>query len=179
MRAALAVPFVVLALGGVAFARAPTRAELPTVRDIIRRADEEQDRILRIAEEASRDDKMERIRDWEDGKVQVSDAKFLLDLIKDEKEERKYRYQATVALRNRLKDMPAADQKIRKLKQQIGIDLVGLLTDNDDEVRAWVAAIFRDFWAGEYTKTGYDPKDPYLKRLKAAREWRKFLSSLR
>lgn len=177
MRSILAVPFVLVLLGGVAFARAPTREDLPTVRDVMRRMDREEELIQRRAEEANRDDKMDRIKAWEDGRAQVTEVKFLLDIIKDEKEERKYRYQATVAIRNRLKDMPAADQKIRKLKQQIGLELVGLLTDNDDDVPVWVAAIFREFWPGEYTKSGYDPKDPYLKRLKAAREWRKFLSS--
>lgn len=177
MRTMLAIPLFLVALGGVAFGRAPTREELPTVRDVKKLTDAETVRIQRATEAANRDDKMDRIRAWEDGRVQVTDVKFLLDIIKDEKEERKYRYQATVAIRNRLKDMPAADQKIRKLKQQIGLELVGLLTENDDELRTWVAAIFHEFWQGEYTKSGYDPKDSYLKRLKAAREWRKFLSS--
>ena len=176
LRSLTSLAVILFLLPAVALAKAPSQRNFPTIRGVLKRADEAIEAARAKAEAEAKDDKMERIRAYEEGKVQPFDAKFVVDILKDDKEEMKYRQAAAFAIRNRFKDIAPNDEKYAKLKRAIGSELIASLNDSSQEIREWVAGVFRTFWPGEYSRFGFDPKESvYAKRSKAWREWRKFL----
>ena len=61
------------------------------------------------------------------------------------------------------------------VKKEIAVHLLKLLMDDERDVRVWVAALFSDFFPGNYPNIGYDPSGTYRARSKAYREWQKTL----
>ena len=67
--------FAVLALSGAAFARAPTLDELPTVQELIRLSEVAMAAARAAEEAASRDSKLERLKEYENGTLSIENWK--------------------------------------------------------------------------------------------------------
>jgi hypothetical protein len=177
MRSTIALLAFLLLAGGVAFARAPTSEELPTAKDILEEAVKEKARLDAEREAELRDPRTEAIKAYADAeKTPLAQWKDVVEILKNDKNEAEYRQSAAAALRARFKDL-RADERIRRMKKEIGRELVYQLLSSDRNVRIWVAAIFKEFWDREYTRFGYDPNETNVpRRSKAVKEWRRFLA---
>ncbi|MHC4860758.1 MAG: hypothetical protein ACYTDY_11790 [Planctomycetota bacterium] len=172
----LVVAFLILS-AGVAQAKAPRLADLPTVKMV----SEEAQRLIvtkrAAALAAQKDPKMDLIRDYADHKVNYWRYQGVAEILIDEKEEMKYRRRAAEAFLDRFEELNAWDDDIKKVKIRIGQQIVRALHDGNLEIRVLVAKIFQRYWPGQYSRFGYNPEETaYARRNKAVKKWREFLA---
>jgi len=177
MRTALTALALLLLSAGAAVARAPTSEELPIAKDILEAAMEEKARLAAEREAELRDPRMETIRAYQDPEqTTLEEWQGVVEILKEKENEKKYRQAAADAIRARFQDI-REDDRIRRMKKEIGRELVYQLLSPEREVRIWVAAIFKQFWGREYTRFGYDPEETNVpRRSKAVKDWRRFLA---
>jgi len=163
----------------LAYGRAPTLEELPTIKRIQEDADKAIEERRRAEIEAQKDPVMDEIHAYRDKAVPMFAPhwKGIADILKDDRETMEHRRAAAEAFRERFKDHIKADSRIEKLKKDIAVYLLPKLNDsNNTEVRIWVAGVFQRFWPGTYTKIGFNPEESNFKsRYDDWKEWRKFL----
>lgn len=170
----LVVPFLLL-LAAPAFARAPTLAELPTVKSVLDKADAAKTAIAKKKEEDEKDPKMEDIQKYQEGRESLFHWKRVVDILKSDKQA-KYREASAEALRQRFKDLPPRDVAVMKVKKEIGTALLSMLKARDKTDRNLVASVYRVFWPGEYARIGYDPNEvAYRALVRKTKEWERFL----
>ena len=161
----------------VAFGRAPTLEELPTVKKLQADADKAIEERRRAEIEAQKDPVMDLIHAYRDKAAPMTDWKEVADILKDDRATPEHRRAASEAFCQRFKDLTGADQRISKLKKEIGASLLAKLNDNNDvQVRIWVNSVFATFWPGTAGKIRFNPEESnFKKRYDAWKEWRKFL----
>jgi hypothetical protein len=168
---------VLLLPAGAVFAKAPSLDEIPSVKKIIEDSEKEAERRRLAAEEAKKDPKMEAITAYAKGPTSFYAWKEITEILRDKKEEDRYRKAASDAIRECFRDKDKTDRRVRDVMMEIGRDLVYKLNDSGDrEGRLYVYLIFSDFWEARAKLIGYDPNETnYNKRSKAWREWYLYL----
>jgi hypothetical protein len=173
--------FTILILGffaGLAYGRAPTLDELPTVKHLQREADLAIEARRRAEVEAQKDPVLDLIKAYRTKAVPMFSPhwKPIADILKDDRETDDHRRAASEAFRERFKDLTGSDARIEKLKKEIGNYLLPKLNDGKTEVRVWVHGVFQRFWPGTAGKIGFKAEDENSRRrYDAYKDWRKFL----
>jgi hypothetical protein len=161
----------------VAFGRAPTLEELPTVKKLQADADKAIEERRKAEIEARKDPVMDAIHAYRDKAVPMTQWKDVADILKEDRETSEHRRAAAEALCERFKELTGSDQRITKLKKEIASSILPKLNDNNStEVRIWVNSVFVAFWPGTAGKIDFNPEESnFKKRYDAWKEWRKFL----
>ncbi len=171
------VAVLVMMVGGVALSRAPTLEDLPSVKAIQEAATKAIEKAREAAAAAEKDPKKEMIDAYANGSVSIFAWKGVVDVLKDDNEQAKYRQAAADAVRQRFQNVPPNDTKLEKVKKEIAAALLNLLSDNDKQVRIWVHGVFERFWPGRAQAIGFNPETADRReRYKAFKEWQKFVS---
>lgn len=162
---------------GVAFGRAPTLEELPTIQRIMDEAKREITAQEKAAKAAKKDPKMDEILAYQKGGVDIREVQPLVKILRDPAEAFKYRQAAAMAIRIRFQKVNTKDAKMRLLERNIGKAIVSLLGANRSQEREWADGILSQFWPFMARKIHFDPqKADYRKKIQAMREWKRFLS---
>lgn len=179
MKTILFVTLILLFSATVAFGRAPTLEELPTVKKIQEDADKAIEERRRAEIEAQKDPVMDEIHAYRDKNIRMDEWKRVTDILKDDRETPEHRRAASEALCLRFKDLDKTNGQIVKVKKEIGVSLLNELNDgNNTELRILVHKVFVTFWPGTATKIGFNPEEPSSKkRYEDWKDWRKFLKS--
>jgi len=164
-----------LLLAAPAYALAPTLDELPTAKLILEKSKEEILARALAEEEAKKDPKMDLIKAYADPANLIYRWEPIVTILRDDKEEMKYRGAAALAIRAKFRGLDL-DTRVREVKKKIAQSIVKLLMDTDVMVRSHVYGILAEFYQGASTGIRYDPTETnYMKRNKAYRDWKQFL----
>jgi len=158
-----------------AWAKAPTLAELPTVKYINEKSKEEILARALAEEEAKKDPKMDKINAFADPAGSIYQWEPIVAFLKDGKEDIKYREAAALAIRAKFRGIEV-DARVREVKNRIGQAIVKLLMDNNATIRIQAYGILAEFYPGQVSRIRYDPNEKnYMRRNKAYRDWHKHL----
>jgi hypothetical protein len=173
------IALIILSAATVAYGRAPTLEELPSVKKIQEDADKAIEERRRAEIEAQKDPVMDEIHAYRDKNIRMDEWKRVTDILKDDRETPEHRRAAAEALCVRFKELDKNNGQIVKVKKDIGASLLNQLNDNNNgELRMMVYSVFSTFWPGTATKIGFNPEEPSPKRrYDGWKEWRKFLKS--
>jgi hypothetical protein len=167
---------VLLLLAGVASAKAPSLADLPTIKMVNEQADEliKQKRAAELA--AQQDPKLDQINEYAEGKVNYWRYQGVAEIFADDKEDIKYRRAAGDAFLRCFDEKNAWDEDVKKVKIRIGQKIMSELHAANLEIRILTAKIFQKYWPGQSSRFGYNPEETaYARRNKAVKKWREFL----
>ncbi len=176
------IALLILLLGSlstIAYGRAPTLEELPTVKKIQEDADKAIEERRRAEIEARKDPVMDQITAYREKNIRLNEWKRIAEILRDDRETPEHRRAAAEAFRVRFKGLTGGDPRINKVKKEIGASLLSKLNDSSNtELRIWVHSVFSAFWPGTANKIGFNPEESNFKRrYDDWKEWRKFLRS--
>jgi hypothetical protein len=169
-------------VAGAVLADAPARAappELPTLQQIYERAKEAKKAADAAAEAAKRNPILEKINAYRDGVTALKSYTFLTDVVKDAKDAKTapYRMEAARALVDRFHREGTNDVLKRKIRREIGLELVGMMKapSTDKTGLQAVDYIFNSWWKAQIQAYGFKPGGKFRDRAKAAREMSSYL----
>lgn len=175
MRTVILVALISL-FAASAFARPPSKEEMPTIKEIAERADIEIEARRKADEEARKDPKMDLINAYMNGPTTIDAWKPVVAILTDDNEEEKYRLAAANAFRVRFKELDRSDKQISIIKKKIGNALLPWLNHREEQVRIWVHGVYLAFWPGTAGNIKFKAEGgTYRARLKAWRAWKDFL----
>jgi hypothetical protein len=148
-----ALAFAALALaGGVASAKAPKPAEMPSVEDIYQQAKAAID-----AQKAGATGKHDPLKDaidgYREGRLQLTDFALLVACIKDPKEAPDRRNDAASALIERFGKVDPNNPEIRATRRTIALAILDLMKVDKDKDEIGLGAIERILYAQSWYRT--------------------------
>lgn len=175
----LAASFAAVAL----LASVPARAAppgLPTLEEVYQRALKAKAAAKAAAEAAKKNPILERINRYRDGITPLKAYDYLTEILQDSKDPKTsaYRMAAAEALVERFREEGTNDALKRKVRREIGLELVSLMkahTNDKIGLRA-VHMIFKAWWGKQVGEYNFEPGGKYRDRAKAFREMKAYLN---
>ena len=178
--AALLLGCASLAPCPAARAEGPTAADVPTLEQVLAKAAEAKAARERAAAEAARDPHREAINAYREGTSDIGAWEPLTDLVLNSKDEEMavYRRAAAMALVKRFEKADQNDPDVKKMRCEIGLELVDLMKANsrrDSLGIGVVYAVLQKWWPRQVRDFNFAPSKSAKDRNDAYKKMKKYL----